>query len=885
MRSVILGLSGPYHELAACLVLDGVVTCMIEEERLSRVRHGKAARIDNGAEWPIRAAEHCLADAGLDFAAVDHIAYPFVPEERLRNIGSDPHPESSSWSSEDGERRFVADVLSIEGLIRAHAGQHARFRFHHLPHHLAHAASAFLPSPFSSAAVMAVDGIGEHDTTWLGRGDGDSLQVLQTLQYPHSLGLLWEAVSEGLGFGPYGATKVMGLAAHGNPTRYAALLAERVTLGDGGVFTIDGGKLRFREDGPGWVAREVPEALVRPGQPIGQAGADLAAALQKRTEEVLIHLAGWLQRVTGSPKLCLAGGVALNCAANGRLASTGLFEEIFAQPAANDAGTALGAALLLHHRMHRTSPRWRQTTARLGPKRSQGEVLACISKTTLSTLRVLDPAEEAAERLARSEVVGWYASDRGEAGPRALGGRSMVADPRRPELRDHLNVHIKHRETFRPFGPAILAEQAEHWLALPPSARPLTPFMLAAVPVRPEQAAHIPAVVHKDGTTRPQLVAKDGSTWRRLIERFFLRSGVPMVLNTSLNVQEPIVESPEQALRLVADCGLDALLLDDHLVVKPGEPVPRHAPAAALRFEPTQDRYGTRLALVFGNEAKDGACPYHRRSECSHCDIGAGEGQAVSALEHALRLQWFAYHYRRELPMVRHLVLYNSGSLLNPREMSEAALCGIVDWAAQLPSLHMLSLDTREVFVRRERLAELRKRLPSQVALRVIVGLESADDEVRLIYLNKRMPREAVERAVAEIAASGDNMGLWISLVFGPPGRRNEAASEDLLTGISYSVDLAQRYQLPIDFNIHPFYPSQRSLRMHPDHPRADLALLHDALASARAELAARRSDASLFVGWQDEAHDQRQDLRLGELRGRSAMHDEEEESVAERQG
>ena len=197
----------------------------------------------------------------------------------------------------------------------------------------------------------------------------------------------------------------------------------------------------------------------------------------------------------------------------------------------------------------------------------------------------------------------------------------------------------------------------------------------------------------------------------------------------------------------------------------------------------------------------------------------------------------------------------------------------------------MLSLDTREVFVRRERLAELRKRLPSQVALRVIVGLESADDEVRLIYLNKRMPREAVERAVAEIAASGDNMGLWISLVFGPPGRRNEAASEDLLTGISYSLDLAQRYQLPIDFNIHPFYPSQRSLRMHQDHPRTDLALLHDALAAARAELAARGSDASLFVGWQDEAHDQRQDLRLGERSNRAESQEEEEQAAAEREG
>ena len=214
MRSVILGLSGPYHELAACLVIDGVVACMVEEERLSRVRHGKAAKIDNGADWASQAVARCLDDAGIDFAAVDHIAYPFVATERLRNIGCDADPTADDWGSEAGERRFVADVLSVEDKIRESVGPSARFRFHSVPHHLAHAASAYLPSPFARAAVLAIDGIGEYDTTWLGLGEGCALSTLQTMGYPHSLGLLWEVVSDSLGFGPYGATKVMGRLAN-----------------------------------------------------------------------------------------------------------------------------------------------------------------------------------------------------------------------------------------------------------------------------------------------------------------------------------------------------------------------------------------------------------------------------------------------------------------------------------------------------------------------------------------------------------------------------------------------------------------------------------------------------------------------------------------------
>lgn len=865
MRSVILGLSGPYHEPAACLVIDGQVACLVEEERISRTRHGKVARIDNGADFGQLAVERCLQDAGIDFAAVDHVAYPFVASERLRNIGCDQDPAPGDWGSESGERRFVADVLSVEERIRAAAGPSARFRFHCVPHHLAHAASAYLPSPFARAAVLAIDGIGEFDTTWLGHGEGSSLTTLSTIGYPHSLGFVWEVVSDSLGFGPYGATKVMGLAAYGDPRRYGPVLESLVTLREEGLFAVDGGRLRFRDRGPSWVARELPEALVAPGQATHQAAADLAAALQKRTEEVLFHLAGWLRQRTGADRLCLAGGVALNCAANGRLAQTGLFAELFAQPAAHDAGTALGAALLLHHGMQPLAPRWRQTTARLGPTQTPAGVAAALAKSPLAQVQTSDPAEEVAERLCRGEVVGWYSSGRCEAGPRALGGRSMLADPRKAALRDHINLQIKRREPFRPFGPAMLAEHATEWLELPQAARPLAQFMLAAVPVRPEKASRMAAVVHQDRSTRPQLVQADGSSWRRLIERFFLRSGVPMVLNTSLNVCEPIVETPEQALRLVASCGLDALMLDDTLVVSPDEPELSAAPQAALRFEPTQDRYGTRLALVFGNEAKDGSCPFYRRGECSHCDIGEGEGHAVSADHHARRLRWFMHHYRRELPEVRHLVLYNSGSILNPKELSPAALDSILDWANTLPRLQMLSLDTRELFVNKERLISLRERVRPQLALRLILGLESADDEVRLVYLNKRMPQQAIEQAVQALAHSGDNLGLWISLVFGAPGRRGEQAMEDLLLGVEYGLRLARDYKLPVDFNIHPFYPSQRSQLLHPDHPRADLAQLAEALQAAEAVIDASGLTASLFVGWQDEAHDQRQDLRLSE--------------------
>jgi carbamoyltransferase len=871
MKNVILGLSGPYHELSACLLIDGKVACMVEEERLSRVRHGKAARIDNAAEWPSLASEICLADAGLLFSDVDHIAYPFVPHERLRNIGCDRSPKKGDFGSESGETRFVADVLSIEHIVRAQVGSAARFQFHFVPHHVAHAASAFYPSPFDEAAILAIDGIGEFDTTWFGSGKKNKLCAIRTLSYPHSLGFVWEVVSDALGFGPYGASKVMGLAAYGDKNRYENLLSRTIQILNPGAFCVDEHEFAFRQSGLNWVARTVPEALCGKGEPPSQASADLAAALQNRTEETLLHLLRWLKQETGLENVCMAGGVALNCAANGRVAREQVFRKLFVQPAAHDAGTALGAALALFHRQHPGQPRFLQVSARLGPRRSSEEVAETVRTCGLPWQKVPDTAEEVADRLARGQVVGFYRTDGCEVGPRALGGRSLLADPRLYGMRERINRDIKRREDFRPFGPAVLAEHAKDWLSVPDAAELLLPFMLAAVKVKSGRADQIAAVVHRDGSTRPQFVSKDGSLYRLAIERFFLRTGVPMVLNTSLNVQEPIVETPREAVRLVAECGVDALLLDDVLVVRRDEPSVEAAPAAALRFEPSRDRYGKRLALVFGNEAKDGACPFHRLGQCNHCDIGEGEGHAVDAAHHARRWAWFQHHYRREWASIEHLVFYNSGSVLAQKEMSPEALRFLCEQAAKLPNLKMLSLDSREGFVTRDRVRPVRDGLPSNVALRIILGLESADDEVRLIQLNKRMPLDAVRRAAQAVAESGDAVGLWLNLVFAPPGVAADAAVEDLLGGIRFGAELCRRYGLPLDFNIHPFYPSKKSQTTHPRHPRAKPELLFEAMDLAENELRRLGCDASLFLGWQDEQHDQEQTLRLREHAARLA--------------
>lgn len=401
---------------------------------------------------------------------------------------------------------------------------------------------------------------------------GSRLAPIARERYPHSLGLLWERVSAHLGFGEYGAPKVMGLAAYGDPARFRGALARIFTIEEDGRFRVDLEIARFR-------AADTSALVPLLGPPRGPDEApdaprlaDVAAALQRATEEAVLAAARRLARLTGERRLAYAGGVALNCLANARLEREGPFEEIYVPPAAHDAGTALGAALeVAHRRAPRRLPA-RPLTPFLGPTASEAEARAAAEAAGLRVERADDAPREAAEALASGAIVGWCQGPL-ELGPRALGHRSLLADPRRAEIRGELNRRVKHREAFRPFGASILAEECAAWLDVPPSAAaPARELMLFAYPVRKERRASVPAIVHADGTCRVQTVdrARD-PRFHRLLACFAEASGVPLVLNTSFNDSEPIVCSPKDAVRTFLAAGIDVLYLGDLRVRRPAE--------------------------------------------------------------------------------------------------------------------------------------------------------------------------------------------------------------------------------------------------------------------------------------------------------------------------
>jgi len=560
----VLGINSAYHESAACLLRDGVPVAFAEEERFNRRKHGKLARVDNPDELPRQAIQFCLRQGGISLAGVEAIGYSFNPPLRLRNVGLGGPAGSRDWGSGAGEELFQRRLRAIPGALAEMAGAQVSDRFHWIEHHLCHAASAFLVSPFDEAAVLAIDGIGEFGTAWLGHGQGVELRKLGELEYPHSLGFLWEKLAGFLGFGKYDACKVMGLAAYGDPKTFAPGLATLVSSDQEGGLRLAADTLRFRSD----EFRPLESLLGprrRPDEPLTGRHADIAAALQKATDKALLDLAGALRRRTASSRLCLAGGVALNCVSNRVLQDSGLFEELYVQPAAHDAGTALGAAAWLWCRHSGGQRAFVLEHPYLGPGYSAAELIAALERRGLRYRRSSDAAVEAAAFIASGAVVGWF-QGRMEVGPRALGNRSLLADARRPEMRAVLNEKVKHRESFQPFAPAVLAERAAEWFRIPGRSR-ASDFMLLACDVRPERAARIPAVVHADGTSRIQTVrAETNPLFHRLIAQFERRTGVPLVLNTSFNDSEPIVCSPEDALRTFGNTHIDALLLGDFVV-------------------------------------------------------------------------------------------------------------------------------------------------------------------------------------------------------------------------------------------------------------------------------------------------------------------------------
>jgi carbamoyltransferase len=553
----ILGINAVFHESAAAIIVDGKVLAACEEERFSRIKHAKEARVDNPQQLPAIAMRFCLDYAGISPEEIDVVAYSFEP--RLRR--SKFRPEW--WPDRRLEDVFLKSLDEIDGAVTQLMGASFGGALKFVPHHLAHAASAYYPSGFDNAAILVIDGIGEADCSMLARGEGNHISVVESLAYPHSIGFLWEQISVYLGFSSYDAAKVMGLAAYGDPAVFGKTFDNILQLNDHG-YSVDAEAVGFQSVDPRGL-----EALFGPRRPPDgdflPHHINVAAALQAATDAAVLSLLRRLEHVVGGERLCLAGGVALNCVTNSVIARESGYRDIFIPSAPHDAGTAIGAALLAHCAQRGASRPIGGASPYLGPEYNERESLAAVRAAGLTPRKCSDAPREAADLVADGNIVGWF-QGRMEFGPRALGNRSLLADPRRPDTRAILNRRVKHREDFRPFAPSVLAEHAEEWFDLGPLS-PSHEFMLFACRTRPGRAELIPAVIHEDGTARVQIVRRSANPrYHSLISHFHKRTGAPLVLNTSFNDSEPIVCTPAQAIATFREAGLDAVFMGDILI-------------------------------------------------------------------------------------------------------------------------------------------------------------------------------------------------------------------------------------------------------------------------------------------------------------------------------
>lgn len=542
----VLGINATFHDPAAALVIDGALVAAAEEERFSRRRHGKRPVPFAAWELPEQSTRWCLATAGITERDLDAVAYSYHPSLVDHTLdGLDPRWEQLRTAYARRAPSFLQSVLP--GLDQA--------KVQFVRHHVAHAASAGLAAPFGDSAVLVADGRGESTTYLAGEYRDGKLVELVSQQLPHSLGLLYEEVTDHLGFlRSSDEYKVMALASYGQP-RFLPELRERVvTTGDGG-FRISPTDLND------FAPRRAPGAELTPEH------ADLAASVQRRLEEVLLDLAGWLHEQTGQRNLTMAGGTALNCVANTRLYADGPFDDIWVQPAAGDAGTALGGAM--HLAAELGEPCRPMPGADLGRGFTDQEIQRWLDRARLPYQRPADVAEVAAQALADDRIVAWF-QGRAEFGPRALGHRSLLAHPGREENLERLN-DVKGREQFRPVAPMVLAERAGELFGRGPLP---SPYMLFVHDVAPHWLDRIPAVTHVDGTARIQTVDRDREPLlARMLDGFERRTGLPAVVNTSLNTAgRPMVDDPRDALECFGSSPIDLLVIGPFALHRPEGP-------------------------------------------------------------------------------------------------------------------------------------------------------------------------------------------------------------------------------------------------------------------------------------------------------------------------
>ena len=569
----ILGINAYHADASAAIFKDGQIIAATEEERFSRIKHQ--------AGFPEKAIQFCLREAGITIEQVDYFA-----------VGSDPlakmpkkiafYVQNLSFSKNISERltqksranSLVADLERMTNIPE----RYFKKRMIEVEHHRSHLASAFFPSPFEEAACISLDGSGDFTTTMLAVGKGNKLEVLKSIDFPHSIGVFYTAFTQLLGFPHYGDEyKVMGMAPYGEP-RYLSNLHEVVNLQDDGLFSLN--MKFFRKPTDGYAFYDDQQRPVIPplysdemirsfgavrekDEPLTEYHKDLAASVQAMTEKIIFHLLNHLQKITGLKKLCIAGGVGQNSVANGKILLNTGFEELYLPPAAHDAGLSMGAALFVAHN-NLGLPRQEIRSAYTGSRFENGEIESLLNEKGIAFQRLEGPElnDFVTSKLIDGGIVGWF-QGRAEFGPRALGGRSILADPRRTDIKDILNLKIKRRESFRPFAPSILEDFVGEYFEQDAA----VPFMERVFKIKETQRSKIPAVTHVDGTGRLQTVSATHSPeYYSLIEAFRQKTGVPILVNTSFNENEPIVNTPAEALDCYLRTKMDMLVMQNYVV-------------------------------------------------------------------------------------------------------------------------------------------------------------------------------------------------------------------------------------------------------------------------------------------------------------------------------
>ena len=589
----ILGISCYFHDASAALLQDGRLIAAAEEERFTRKKHDY--------DFPQNAIDFCLNASGIDAADLDYVAFfekPFIKFERLLLSSMQTFPRSHRVFRE-AMITWLGDKLWIKTLIQKRLGVPAS-KILFSEHHLSHAASAFLCSPFEEAGILTVDGVGEWTTASMGIGKGTDIKLVKEIRFPHSLGLLYSAFTAFLGFEVNeGEYKVMGMAPFGKP-KYVDKVHKLIRVAGDSSFELDMDYFSFHHSPDQTFNRKFIDLFGSPRDPkalfftpatgypsyfgdkptnyqqLGKENqyyADIAASIQTVTEEILLKMARQVHKEFGVKRLCMAGGVALNSVANGRIVRETPIEELYIQPSAGDGGGAIGAALYAYHTVLGKPRQFIMEHAYWGEEHSADDIQAFLKANAIPYER-FDQEESLIERvvdhLQDGKVIGW-SQGKFEWGPRALGSRSILADPRRADMKDIVNVKIKFREPFRPFAPSVLSERAQDYFELDNAAAHYPArFMLYVVDVKESKRELIPAITHVDGTGRLQTVQKESNPkYYRLIETFGQATGVPIVLNTSFNLKgEPIVNSPQEAFQTFTRSGMDMLVLGNYLVDK-----------------------------------------------------------------------------------------------------------------------------------------------------------------------------------------------------------------------------------------------------------------------------------------------------------------------------